>query len=69
MKMFSVCGDCGICGCGDGCLAGHGDDDYIPATKEQVIERLDKKQYPSHRNKMIKYLKEKFDYEYKETLC
>lgn len=66
MGMFSICNNCGICRCGGCCFAGNGDDDYVPATKEQVIERLDKNQYPSHRNMMIKYLKEKFNYEYKE---
>lgn len=71
MGMFCLCGygekSCGICGAGDGCLAGNGDDDFFPATKEQIIERLDRNQYKSHRDIMIKTLKEKFNYEYVEV--
>ena len=41
MKIISNCGSCWICSCGDGgCLAGIGDDDFMPATKEQIINRL-----------------------------
>ena len=55
--MFSDCsGECCICACGDGCLAGHGDDDYTPASKEQVIRRLQKGEYPNYRKTMIKYV-------------
>ncbi len=68
MGMFCLCGygkkSCGICGAGDGCLAGNGDDDFFLATKEQIIERLDRDQYKNHRDIMIKTLKEKFNYEY-----
>lgn len=62
MKWFSrCCGKCGICAIGKGCIAGHGDDDYVPASKETVIDRLDKGEYPSSRKEMIEYLKNKFD--------
>lgn len=60
------CSDCCICGAGSGCLAGIGDNDYYPATKEQVIERLNNNKYEWDRKKMIKYLKEEFDYDYTE---
>ena len=44
--MFSNCsGECCVCGCGSGCLAGNGDDDFYPATTEQIIDRLNKNQY------------------------
>lgn len=57
MKMFSDCsGECCVCACGGGCLAGHGDDDFYPATKEQVIDRLDKAQYKDYKDYMIGYL-------------
>lgn len=65
MKMFSDCsGECCICACGDFCLAGHGDDDYCLATKEQLISRLDKGQYTSHTNIMINTLKTVYNYDY-----
>ena len=64
MKLMSDCNDCCICGAGGCCLAGIGDNDYSPATKEQVIERLDNHKYYLHRDEMIQYLKERFDYDY-----
>lgn len=62
MGMFCLCGYGEKSG--GGCLAGNGDDDFFPATKEQIIERLDRNQYKSDRDIMIKTLKEKFNYEY-----
>ena len=64
MKLMSDCSSCCICSAGGGCLAGIGDNDYSPATKEQVIKRLDNNEYSRHRDEMIQYLKEKFDYDY-----
>ena len=65
--MFSDCsGECCVCVCGDFCLAGHGDDDYWPASDEQIIKRLDKGQYPDYREMMINELKRrgiKYGYE------
>ena len=59
MKMFSDCsGECALCACGGFCLAGHGDDDYYPARPEQIIERLNKAQYPNYKDLMIQYLKQ-----------
>lgn len=67
MKMFSNCsGECAVCSVGGGCLAGHGDDDYSPANKEQLIKRLDEGSYPLYRNLMIKTLRKEFDYLYVE---
>jgi UDP-glucose 6-dehydrogenase len=63
--LFSECsGNCCVCACGSVCLAGHGDDDYFTAQKEQVVERLNKNKYPLYRDEMIKYLIDKFGYEY-----
>ena len=65
MKLFSDCSSCETCACGDGlCLAGIGDNDYAPASVEQVIERLDNNKWSDRRDKMIQYLKEKFNYDY-----
>ena len=65
MKMFSDCsGKCCLCACGGGCLAGHGDDDFWPASKEQIIERLDKGQYKSYTQIMKDHLKYRFGYDY-----
>lgn len=69
MKLFPDCFDCCICSMGgNGCLAGIGDNDYSPATKEQVIDRLNRNAFEWNRDQMIKYLKEKFDYDYQESV-
>lgn len=65
MKWFTDCsGACCVCACGDFCLAGHGDDDYCLATKEQLISRLDKGQYKSYTNIMIDTLRNVYGYDY-----
>ena len=64
MKLMSDCSNCCICSAGGGCLAGIGDNDYSPATKEQAIERVANHKYYLHRDEMIQYLKERFDYDY-----
>lgn len=68
MMMFSsCCGKCATCalGAGHGCLAGHGDDDYVPADKREVIDRLDSGDYCNHRQEMIDYLKKRYNYVYR----
>ena len=64
--MCSDCsGECCVCVCGSGaCLAGHGDDYYCPANKEEIIRRLDEGEYKSYSQYMIDYLKNRFGYEY-----
>jgi hypothetical protein len=43
MKMFSDCSDCQTCKIHytGGCLAGHGDDDYVYASPEWIKEYHD----------------------------
>ncbi|WP_405328512.1 hypothetical protein [Fibrobacter sp.] len=68
MMMFSSCCDrCATCalGAGHGCLAGHGDDDYVPANKQEVIDRLDAGDYCNDRQAMIDYLKKRYKYVYR----
>lgn len=49
MKMFSDCsGECCVCG-GGWCMAGHGDDDFYPASKEEIIDRLRAGEYPAYK--------------------
>lgn len=56
MKFFTDCsGECCVCGL-DFCLAGHGDDDFIPATNEQILTRLKNGKFPSYRQTMIREL-------------
>ena len=58
MKMFTDCsGECCVCALSNFCLAGHGDDDFRPASNEQIIERLNAGEYASFRNTMIEELK------------
>lgn len=48
-----MCNDCAICYYGDGgCLAGMRDDDFVPAEKEQLIQRLDNGNFSSYRQQM-----------------
>ena len=54
MKLFTDCsGECCVCACGGACLAGHGDDDFLPATNEQILKRLKNGNYPNYRQMMI----------------
>lgn len=65
MKMFSDCsGPCGCCSAGSACCAGHGDDDFSPASASQIITRLNKGEYNCDRDYMIKQLKEKHNIDY-----
>lgn len=49
---------CCTCFCGDGgCLASMREDFYIPATEEQVRERLENGSYPEYLDDMGKYLR------------
>lgn len=65
MKIAPDCaGKCSICG-NEICLAGNGDDEYVPATADQVIERLKTEQYSRYRGTMLWYLQSK-GIEYKE---
>ena len=61
MKMFSDCSgkceDCRIFYTG-GCLAGHGDDDFVQITKERAEELIKEKRI---KEGLIKLLKNKFD--------
>lgn len=63
---MSICSDCGICAWGGCCLAGNDDDDFVLASKEKIIDNLKRNYYPSHRDLMIKTLKEKYSYEWQE---
>ena len=65
MEMFSNCsGKCCICANSNGCIAGHGDDYFLPAPKEQVIEYLNKGWYPYYTEYMVQYLASEFGYVY-----
>ena len=58
MKMFSDCsGECCVCLSGDYCLAGNGDDDFQPATTEQITQRLQIGKYQDFKDTMIAELK------------
>lgn len=54
--------DCEICGIGPGCLCAVRECSsyYHPASKEQVLDRLNKGLYKNHRDNMKKYLKDSF---------
>ena len=65
---MSICGGqdkpCATCALAGGCLAGLRDDDYIPARKEQVIERLDAGRYTDYHRAMKEYLLRNYLYNY-----
>ena len=61
--MFAKCsGECAVCTCAGFCLAGNGDDDFYPATKEQIIERLRDGQFSHYHEMMIDYLRTQYGY-------
>ena len=66
MKMFSQCSDeCCVCACGEpGCIAGPADDDFYPATKDEIINRLYTNKFSSSRDYMVSYLSFMYNYEY-----
>lgn len=76
MKMFSDCsGECVVCFYSFmRCLSGHGDDDFSPASKEQLIKILDTKKWAGNEDKRdlteeelnyVKgYLLMKYNYDY-----
>lgn len=59
-----MCFDCDICALAGGCLASMRDDDFILASKEQIIERLDNHQYESKRKHMKETLIREYLYDY-----
>lgn len=55
MNLFPNCfNKCNICGAYGMCLAGNGDDDYYPATKEQIVDRLKKGSFSSYEKDIMK---------------
>ena len=61
MKLFPDClGECCICQNGDFCLTGNGEDDYEPATANQVLERLRTGKYARQRVDMVRYVYERY---------
>lgn len=67
MTIFSNCCDeCCVCACAGFCMAGHGDDNFIPASKEKIIERLHEDKYNSYKTYMIEYLLGHYGYAYEE---
>lgn len=59
---------CATCYRGNGgCLAAMHEDYWIPATKQQLIERLDNNNYKNNRKEMICFLFEKYGELYREN--
>jgi hypothetical protein len=53
MEFFTRCsGECIVCACSGGCIAGHGDDDFIPASKEMLMTILETKKWAG-RDRML----------------
>ena len=59
-----MCFDCAICALSGGCFAGMRDDDFIIASKEQLIERLDNHEYERYRKQMKETLIKEYLYDY-----
>jgi len=56
--MFAKCATmCCTCASGIFCLAGNGDDDYSPASVEEVIRRIRAGEYADDRDMMIRFVK------------
>lgn len=59
---------CATCYFGDGgCLAAMREDYWIPATKQQLIGRLDNNSYKRNRKEMIDFLFEEYGELYREN--
>lgn len=58
MQLFNNCSEvCIVCSCSGGCLAGHGDDDFSPASVEELIKRYnDEKQSKGNKTYIKEYL-------------
>ena len=50
-------GECCICSAGDGCLAGHGECSFNPATTEQIIQRIVNGKYQRYKETMLTELR------------
>ena len=61
--------ECAVCCYGDGCVATMLEDLYAPATQEQIIDRLNQREYPRFRQLMIDTLKREFGCIYEEKEC
>lgn len=60
MSLLARCSDkCCICGCNYLCFSGNSDDDFYPATNEQLIERLKKDQVSYNREMIIDELRKR----------
>lgn len=60
MDFFTNCSrECCVCKNGNGCIAGHGDYGFVPATDEQIIERLKNGEYHCYQKEMIEELKKR----------
>ena len=60
------CFDCHICAFGDMiCLTGMNENNFQPASKEQIIARLKNNNYPDYRQRMIDTLKEVYNVDWK----
>ena len=66
-EMSNCRGECCVCACGGFCLAGNGDDDFIPASKERIMDNLKNGKYPRYRDYMIEHLKRVFDIDYENA--
>lgn len=65
MKMFSDCsGECCVCFCAGDCIAGHNDDFFILASKNEIISRLNKGRFKRYTDYMKQILKDIYDYDY-----
>lgn len=41
--MFSLCSECLFCKCSGGCLAGNGDDDFVPMDMTEITQMISSK--------------------------
>ncbi len=65
MLQFTNCsGECCVCGNSGACLAGHGDDDFYLATKDELIRRLKNEECLDNRKTITDILWKKYKIEY-----
>ena len=66
--MFCNCsGECCVCNHSNCCMAGNGNDDYVLASKEELLKRVNDVEYENNRKYIIKTLEEAYGHKVKES--